>query len=83
LQAQHDSADHQYEREGAECPEIGLLLIWVPLRSYDGESNHDAELEGFARSFEDAVGKETYVIKRDLVPSEPKDAKETDVGGES
>jgi hypothetical protein len=83
LQAQHDSADHQDEGEGAECLKVILFLIWLPLRSYHGEPNHNTELERFACSFEYAVGEETYVVEGDLVPGKPKYTEETNVGGES
>ena len=44
------------------------------------ETDHDAEMEGFADAFEDGVDAEADVVEGYLEPGEPEEREEADVG---
>ena len=80
LSDEDELADHEYEGELAEDIIFLASNAGIKVCPDHGECDHDAEMEGFAGTFEDAVDTETNIVESDLQPVEPEEGEETNVG---
>ena len=80
MQDENDAADHQDQAELTKSVVVAAVLgARIKVGSYDGEGDHDAEMNKLAYSFIERIDSKSDVVEDDLKPGKPEDGEEAHI----